>query len=130
MVNDLKYFDGSLGPIDRVPEPLKKLYATAFEVGVDDQGNDWLVRCAAKRQKWIDQAISLNLYMAQASGVKIDRLYRQAWRSGLKTTYYLRSLGATAAEKSTVQNGGRLNAVAGVQPKSCGIEDGSCEACS
>ncbi|PKY09741.1 ribonucleoside-diphosphate reductase subunit alpha [Acidithiobacillus marinus] len=128
MVNDLKYFDGSLGPIDRVPEVLKKLYATAFEVGVDHEGRDWLVRCAAKRQKWVDQAISLNLYMAQASGAKIDRLYRQAWHSGLKTTYYLRSLGATAAEKSTVQ-GGQLNAVS-VQPKACAIDDPTCEACT
>jgi ribonucleoside-diphosphate reductase alpha chain len=105
MVADLKYFDGSLARIDRVPADLRALYATAFEV---EPG--WLVECAARRQKWIDQAQSLNIYMAGASGRKLDETYKLAWQRGLKTTYYLRTLGATAAEKSTGQ-GGELNAV-------------------
>ena len=124
MVNDLKYFDGSLRQIDRVPANLKRLYATAFEI---DQ--EWLVRMAAHRQKWLDQAQSLNLYVVQPSGKQLDGLYRLAWEMGLKTTYYLRSLGATSAEKSTVQKG-ILNAVAsGSAPKVCLIEDPTCEAC-
>ena len=125
MVNDLKYFDGSLAQIDRVPDDLKRLYATAFEI---DPG--WLVQMAAHRQKWIDQAQSLNLYLAQPSGKKLDALYRLAWRMGLKTTYYLRSLGATSAEKSTVDRGS-LNAVSAVStaPKACLIDDPTCEAC-
>jgi len=122
MVNDLKYFEGSLRPIDRVPQWAKRLYATAFEI--DPQ---WLVRMAAARQKWIDQAVSLNLYMAEPSGRKIDNLYRLAWSLGLKTTYYLRTLGATAAEKSTVDRG-TLNAVIAA-PKVCSITDPDCEAC-
>lgn len=105
MVADLKYFDGSLARIDRVPAELRALYATAFEVEPS-----WLVECAARRQKWIDQAQSLNIYMAGASGRKLDETYKLAWQRGLKTTYYLRTLGATAAEKSTGQ-GGELNAV-------------------
>ncbi|KAG4080785.1 hypothetical protein HA402_009956 [Bradysia odoriphaga] len=105
MVADLKYFDGSLSRIDRVPAELRELYATAFEV----QPN-WLVECAARRQKWIDQAQSLNIYMAGASGKKLDDTYKLAWQRGLKTTYYLRTLGATSAEKSTGR-GGELNAV-------------------
>lgn len=105
MVADLKYFDGSLARIDRVPAELRALYATAFEVEPR-----WLVECAARRQKWIDQAQSLNIYMAGASGRKLDETYKLAWQRGLKTTYYLRTLGATAAEKSTGQ-GGELNAV-------------------
>ena len=105
MVNDLKYYDGSLRLIDRVPEDLKLLYATAFEVEPR-----WLVDAAARRQKWIDQAQSLNLYMAEASGKKLDVTYRMAWLRGLKTTYYLRSLGATSTEKSTLDRG-TLNAV-------------------
>ena len=122
MVNDLKYFDGSVVPIDRIPEALKPLYANAFEI--DPQ---WLVEAAARRQKWLDQSQSLNLYFGQPSGKKIDETYRLAWRRGLKTTYYLRSLGATAAEKSTVSKG-VLNAVPG-QVKACAIEDPGCEAC-
>ncbi|MEI2418585.1 ribonucleoside-diphosphate reductase subunit alpha [Orrella sp. JC864] len=105
MVADLKYFDGSLSRIDRVPPELRKLYATAFEVEPA-----WLVECAARRQKWIDQAQSLNIYMAGASGKKLDETYKLAWQRGLKTTYYLRTLGATSAEKSTGK-GGELNAV-------------------
>lgn len=105
MVADLKYFDGSLSRIDRVPSDLRTLYATAFEV---DSG--WIVECASRRQKWIDQAQSLNIYIAGASGKKLDDTYKLAWLRGLKTTYYLRTLGATSAEKSTGQ-GGELNAV-------------------
>ena len=105
MVADLKYFDGSLSRIDRVPSELRELYATAFEVEPR-----WLVECASRRQKWIDQAQSLNIYMAGASGKKLDDTYKLAWKRGLKTTYYLRTLGATSAEKSTGR-GGELNAV-------------------
>ena len=105
MVMDLKHFDGSLRPIDRVPQDIKALYGTAFEVETR-----WLVEAAARRQKWIDQAQSLNIYMAGASGKKLDETYKLAWLRGLKTTYYLRTQSATHAEKSTVQSG-RLNAV-------------------
>ncbi|MGC4062687.1 MAG: ribonucleoside-diphosphate reductase subunit alpha [Aquabacterium sp.] len=105
MVMDLKHFDGSLRRIDRVPEDLKNLYATAFEVEPV-----WLVEAASRRQKWIDQAQSLNIYMAGASGKKLDETYKLAWVRGLKTTYYLRTIGATHAEKSTVSRG-QLNAV-------------------
>ncbi|HEX5126271.1 MAG TPA: ribonucleoside-diphosphate reductase subunit alpha, partial [Rhodocyclaceae bacterium] len=105
MVADLKYFDGSLARIDRVPEELRTLYATAFEVEPK-----WLVECASRRAKWIDQAQSLNIYMAGASGRKLDDTYKLAWLRGLKTTYYLRSMSATSAEKSTGR-GGELNAV-------------------
>ncbi len=105
MVMDLKHFDGSLRRIDRVPEDLKALYATAFEVETQ-----WLVEAAARRQKWIDQGQSLNIYMAGASGKKLDETYKLAWLRGLKTTYYLRTVGATHAEKSTVK-AGQLNAV-------------------
>ena len=122
MVADLKYYDGALGPIARVPEDLKALYATAFEIDPV-----WLVEAAARRQKWIDQAQSLNLYVAAPSGKKLHDTYLLAWRRGLKTTYYLRSLGATAAEKSTGQ-GGELNAVAPDVPQ-CRIDDPTCEAC-
>jgi ribonucleoside-diphosphate reductase alpha chain len=105
MVADLKYFDGSLARIDRVPQELRELYATAFEVDAS-----WIVECAARRQKWIDQAQSLNIYMAGVSGKKLDETYKLAWIRGLKTTYYLRTMGATSAEKSTGR-GGELNAV-------------------
>ncbi|HEX5313265.1 ribonucleoside-diphosphate reductase subunit alpha [Aquabacterium sp.] len=105
MVMDLKHFDGSLRRIDRVPEDLKALYATAFEVEPV-----WLVEAASRRQKWIDQAQSLNIYMAGASGKKLDETYKLAWLRGLKTTYYLRTVGATHAEKSTVSRG-QLNSV-------------------
>jgi ribonucleoside-diphosphate reductase alpha chain len=140
MVMDLKHFEGSLRPIDRVPEDLKRLYATAFEVETT-----WLVEAAARRQKWIDQAQSLNIYMAGASGKKLDETYKLAWQRGLKTTYYLRTTSATNAEKSTVSRG-TLNAVA--QPGAnedavrspsasrpatdmqfCSIDNPDCEAC-
>src|SRR5689334_303063 len=110
MVMDLKHFDGSLRRIDRVPESLKALYATAFEIETQ-----WLVEAAARRQKWIDQAQSLNIYMAGASGKKLDETYKLAWLRGLKTTYYLRTVGATHAEKSTVK-AGQLNAVTSSAP--------------
>lgn len=105
MVMDLKHFDGSLERIDRVPQELKKLYATAFEIEPR-----WLIEAGSRRQKWIDQAQSLNIYMAGASGRKLDETYKQAWLKGLKTTYYLRSSSATQAEKSTIQTR-TLNAV-------------------
>ncbi|WP_038051206.1 ribonucleoside-diphosphate reductase subunit alpha [Thioalkalivibrio sp. ALJ1] len=134
MVNDLKYYDGSVQPLDRVPEDIKALYATAFELDTR-----WLVEAASRRQKWIDQAQSLNLYMAEPSGPKLDALYKLAWVRGLKTTYYLRSMGATHVEKSTVADtsrGNKLNAVSGGQqaaepeaPKACSILDPDCEAC-
>jgi ribonucleoside-diphosphate reductase alpha chain len=145
MVADLKYFDGSLARIDRIPADVRSLYATAFEVDPA-----WLVEAGARRQKWIDQAQSLNLYMAGASGKKLDEIYKLAWVRGLKTTYYLRTLGATHAEKSTVKTG-QLNAVPadgglsampepgsavaspageqGAEPKFCAIDDPTCEAC-
>lgn len=122
MVNDLKYFDGSVAPIDRIPAALKPLYANAFETDPD-----WLIEAGGRRQKWLDQSQSLNLYFGTPSGKKIDDTYRLAWRRGIKTTYYLRSLGATAAEKSTVQTG-TLNAVPG-SLKACAIDDPTCEAC-
>ncbi|OGB59729.1 MAG: ribonucleoside-diphosphate reductase subunit alpha [Burkholderiales bacterium RIFOXYD12_FULL_59_19] len=152
MVMDLKHFDGSLAPIDRVPEEIKSLYATAFEVETR-----WLVEAAARRQKWIDQAQSLNIYMAGASGKKLDDTYKLAWVRGLKTTYYLRTQSATHVEKSTV-TAGRLNAVASggemagqssmsaldsaaaaarqqmaalpaTDIKFCGVDDPTCESC-
>jgi ribonucleoside-diphosphate reductase alpha chain len=124
MVNDLKYFNGSVQPINRVPAQLKARYATAFEIDPT-----WLVEAGSRRQKWIDQAQSLNIYMAKPSGKKLDDLYRQAWLRGLKTTYYLRSLGASNAEKSTVTDGA-LNAVKlDDTPKACSITDPDCEAC-
>jgi ribonucleoside-diphosphate reductase alpha chain len=106
MVADIKYFDGSLSRIDRIPAELRQLYATAFEVEPS-----WLIEAAARRQKWIDQAQSLNIYMAGASGKKLDDTYKLAWLRGLKTTYYLRTIGATHAEKSTGNRTGQLNAV-------------------
>ena len=129
MANDLKYYDGSVQSIDRIPEELKSLYATAFEV--DPR---WLVEAASRRQKWIDQAQSLNLYMSEPSGQKLDNLYKLAWVRGLKTTYYLRSMGATHVEKSTVQGReSKLNAVSSEigseAPKACSILDPDCEAC-
>jgi len=105
MVGDIKYFDGSLARIDRIPADLRSLYATAFEIDPV-----WLIEAGARRQKWIDQAQSLNLYFHGASGKKLDETYKLAWIRGLKTTYYLRALGATHAEKSTGK-GGELNAV-------------------
>ncbi|WP_404414936.1 ribonucleoside-diphosphate reductase subunit alpha [Marinospirillum sp.] len=112
MVNDLKYYDGSLQPIERIPEEIRQRYATAFEVEPK-----WLVDAASRRQKWIDQAQSLNLYIKGVSGKKLDITYRMAWYRGLKTTYYLRALGATSVEKSTVDRG-NLNAVSNATPTS------------
>ncbi len=122
MLNDLKYYDGSIQKINRIPSDIKNLYATAFEIEPK-----WLVESASRRQKWLDQAQSLNLYMADPSGKKLDILYRMAWLKGLKTTYYLRSMGATNAEKSTIHDQA-LNAVANA-PKACAIDDPDCEAC-
>src|SRR5690606_18025785 len=132
MGSDLKYFDGSVRHIDRVPDELKRRYATAFEIDPK-----WLVLAASRRQKWIDQAQSLNLYIDQPSGRKLDELYRLAWRSGLKTTYYLRARAATSVEKSTLRGtDGKLNAVpvapipaASPEPAACRIDDPDCEAC-
>jgi ribonucleoside-diphosphate reductase alpha chain len=134
MVNDLKYYDGSVQAIDRIPADLKAIYATAFEVEPR-----WLVDAASRRQKWIDQAQSLNLYINNASGKKLDITYRMAWYNGLKTTYYLRSLAATGTEKSTIDTG-TLNAVsaggdaftganAAPVPQACSLDDPDCEAC-
>lgn len=137
MVNDLKYYDGSVQAIDRIPQELKELYATAFEI--DPR---WLVEAASRRQKWIDQAQSLNLYMREPNGKKLDNLYKLAWVRGLKTTYYLRSMGATHLEKSTMEDAAKasqLNAVGGDYPsgkdngsdevQACSILDPECEAC-
>lgn len=133
MISDLKYFDGSLSRIDRIPQDLRDLYATAFEMDPK-----WLVEAASRRQKWIDQAQSLNLYVAGASGKLLDELYKLAWVRGLKTTYYLRTLAATSAEKSTGR-GGELNAVSidhaaldstpATDAKFCSIDNPDCEAC-
>lgn len=126
MVNDLKYFNGSIQPINRIPEALKTRYATAFEIDPI-----WLIEAASRRQKWIDQAQSLNIYMAKPSGKKLDHVYKEAWLRGLKTTYYLRSLGASNAEKSTIKTD-TLNAVQAIQieqPQLCSILDPDCEAC-
>src|SRR5690606_38617721 len=133
MVNDLKYFDGSVAQIDRIPDDLKLLFQTAFEL--DPR---WLVEAAARRQKWIDQAQSLNLYMAEPSGKKLDNLYKLAWTRGLKTTYYLRSLGATQMEKTSVKSSpaavtpdASRDASLADEPgeKFCSILDPDCEAC-
>jgi ribonucleoside-diphosphate reductase alpha chain len=128
MISDLKYFDGSLGQIDRVPDDLKRLYATSFEIEPA-----WLIEAAARRQKWIDQAQSLNLYLAEPSGRKLDALYREAWHAGLKTTYYLRSRSATHVEKSTLKKlDGKLNGVAlgaASTPRACSLNDPGCEVC-
>ncbi|MCB1785403.1 MAG: ribonucleoside-diphosphate reductase subunit alpha [Chromatiaceae bacterium] len=139
MVNDLKYYDGSVQPISRIPDEVKSLYATAFET--DPR---WLVEAASRRQKWIDQAQSLNLYMSEPSGKKLDNLYKLAWVRGLKTTYYLRSMGATHVEKSTMDDSSRSNKLSAVggsyqglsaadtgtgAPKACSILDPDCEAC-
>ena len=145
MVADLKYFDGSLAKIDRIPPKLRNLYATAFEIDPA-----WLVEAGARRQKWIDQAQSLNIYMAGVSGKKLDDTYKLAWIRGLKTTYYLRTMGATHAEKSTVKAGalnavpadGGLSGIASTAapplssastlsaaPQFCAIDDPSCESC-
>jgi ribonucleoside-diphosphate reductase alpha chain len=117
MVNDLKYYDGSVQQIERVSTELKSRYATAFEIDTR-----WLVEAASRRQKWLDQGQSLNLYMAQPSGKKLDELYQLAWERGLKTTYYLRSLGATGANEQAAP-------VAAPQPQVCSIDEPDCDAC-
>ncbi len=135
MVNDLKYFDGSLQSIDRIPDDIKALYVTAFEMDAR-----WLIEAASRRQKWLDQAQSLNLYMAEPSGKKMDNLYKLAWVRGLKTTYYLRSMGATAAEKTSSSIPAPVAVVTssldditlgeGVEaPQACSILEPDCEAC-
>ena len=146
MIADLKFFDGSLARIDRIDPELRQIYATAFEVDAS-----WLVEAASRRQKWIDQAQSLNIYIAGASGKKLHDTYTLAWLRGLKTTYYLRTLGATSTEKSTTERIGQLNAVSAdgsasssgfsyspgaasstddaSAPKFCAIDDPTCEAC-
>jgi ribonucleoside-diphosphate reductase alpha chain len=139
MINDLKYFEGSLSEISRIPDDIKKLFSTAFEVEPQ-----YIVESASRRQKWIDQAQSLNLYIGNANGKKLDLTYRMAWYSGLKTTYYLRSMAATTTEKSTI-NQGSLNAVSAQAesapevphelgapapvPEACSLDDPDCEAC-
>ncbi|QTP64417.1 ribonucleoside-diphosphate reductase subunit alpha [Candidatus Liberibacter africanus] len=132
MISDLKYYDGSIGKIERIPEDLKKIHATAFEIDPL-----WLIEAASRRQKWIDQAQSLNLYLPDPSGKKLDFIYRQSWLRGLKTTYYLRSLSATHVEKSTMKEvDGKLNAVPVVSSdnhllgvsSSCESDEG-CEVC-
>ncbi|MDP5073906.1 MAG: ribonucleoside-diphosphate reductase subunit alpha [OM182 bacterium] len=128
MVNDLKYYEGSVQKIDRIPDSIKNIYATAFEIEPR-----WLVDAASRRQKWIDQAQSLNLYVAGASGKKLDITYKMAWLRGLKTTYYLRALAATTTEKSTVSDMS-LNKVsaeptAAAVPQACSLDDPECEAC-
>lgn len=117
MMNDLKYYDGSVQDIERIPQHIKELYATAFEIAPE-----WLVECASRRQKWIDQSQSLNLYMKETSGIKLDALYKLAWIRGLKTTYYLRTMGATRVQKSTLKP-------SAVPPQACAIDDPECEAC-
>lgn len=124
MANDLKYYNGSIQNIDRIPDDLKDLYATAFEITPK-----WLVEAASRRQKWIDQSQSLNLYMAEPSGRKLDVLYRMAWLRGLKTTYYLRSMGATEVEKATVPKQRDTSADNSSQSQACSIDDEGCEAC-
>jgi ribonucleoside-diphosphate reductase alpha chain len=132
MISDLKYFDGTLAKIDRIPQEVRSLYATAFEVEPK-----WLVECAARRQKWIDQSQSLNIYMAGASGKKLDETYKLAWLRGLKTTYYLRTMGATHVEKSTGKAGalnavptdGGIAAAPATDAKFCSIDNPECESC-
>ena len=137
MINDLKYFEGSLTEISRIPDDIKTIYSTAFEVEPR-----YIVEAASRRQKWIDQGQSLSLYIGNADGKKLDITYRMAWYSGLKTTYYLRSIAATSTEKSTVQQG-KLNAVSSGEteaapqelgapapvPSACSLEEPDCEAC-
>ncbi|NJO16803.1 MAG: ribonucleoside-diphosphate reductase subunit alpha [Thioploca sp.] len=122
MINDLKYGDGSIREIKRIPSDLQTLYATAFEIDPS-----WLIEAASRRQKWLDQSQSLNLYMLEPSGRKLDQLYRLAWLRGLKTTYYLRSLGATRVQKSTVSHY-QFHTMPNIT-QACALEDPECEAC-
>lgn len=123
MANDLKYFDGSVQKIERIPQELRDLYATSFEFDAQ-----WLVAAGSRRQKWIDQSQSLNLYLAKPSGKKLDQLYRFAWIVGLKTTYYLRTMGASHTEKSTITDH-TLNAVQVTSGVICSLDNLDCEAC-
>lgn len=130
LVNDLKYFNGSVQQIDRIPPELKAKYATVFEIDPK-----WLIEAGARRQKWIDQSQSLNIYIDKPSGKKIDEVYKLAWIRGLKTTYYARTLGASDAEKSTISRStlnavkANLDEIAVVNPQVCPIDDPTCEAC-
>jgi ribonucleoside-diphosphate reductase alpha chain len=123
MVEDLKYFDGELAEISRIPEDIKKRFLTAFDIDPK-----WLIACAMKRQKWIDMGQSLNLYMAQPNGKKLDAMYKLAWESGLKTTYYLRALGATQAEKSTLDRTRGTNAVTTATAAATAVSEAEAEA--
>lgn len=129
MVEDLKYFDGSLQEISRIPQKIRSRYATAFEIG-----SEWLIECASRRQKWLDMGQSLNLFLAEPNGKKLHTMYDLAWEKGLKTTYYLRSLSATRIEKSTVdasKYGNPLGQTVRVDEdkNQCAIDDPDCEAC-
>ena len=139
MLDALKYYDGTVGEIQQLPTDVKELFATAFEIEPS-----WLIAAASKRQKWIDQGQSLNLYLATPSGKAIDAMYRLAWKAGLKTTYYLRSLAATQVEKSTVDvnkhgiqprwmksqsQSSEIRIDRVVTPAACSIDDPDCEAC-
>ena len=139
MLEKIKYYDGSLGEIPDLPEDIKQRFATAFEIEPK-----WIIECASRRQKWIDMGQSLNLYIEKASGKRLDEMYKLAWQAGLKTTYYLRSLGATQVEKSTVDinkfgmqprwmknQSDSANIVVERQPEvqACSIDDPDCEAC-
>jgi ribonucleoside-diphosphate reductase alpha chain len=124
MVKELKYYNGSIQHIERIPENIRQIYKTAFEVDPE-----WLIQCGSRRQKWIDQSQSLNLYIAGVSGKKLDSMYKSAWMNGLKTTYYLRAMGASDGEKSTAHDG-KLNKVKREEePKFCAIDEPDCEAC-
>jgi len=142
MLDDLKYFDGSIAEIERIPDDVKRVYLTAFEIDPE-----WLIECASRRQKWIDMGQSLNLYLAEPSGKKLHQMYTFSWTRGLKTNYYLRTLGATQIEKSTTDINKRglqprwmknKSASSNIaveraeksekQPKVCNLEEG-CESC-
>jgi len=139
MLDEIKYYDGSLAEITRLPQDIRDRYATAFEVEPK-----WLIACASRRQKWIDMGQSLNLYVQSRSGRQLDQMYKDAWRQGLKTTYYLRSLGATQVEKSTIDvnkfgiqprwmknksASGDVNVQRPAAENTCSIDDPDCEAC-
>jgi ribonucleoside-diphosphate reductase alpha chain len=107
MLDDLKYFDGSIAEIERIPQEIKQVFLTSFEIDPE-----WMIECTSRRQKWIDMGVSHNLYMAEPSGKKLHQMYLFAWKKGLKTTYYLRCLSATTIEKSTTDVNKR-----GLQPR-------------
>jgi len=141
MLDDLKYFDGSIAEIERIPEDVKRVYLTAFEIDPE-----WIIECASRRQKWIDMGQSLNLYIAEPSGKKLHQMYMLSWVRGLKTNYYLRSVAATQIEKSTTDINKRglqprwmksKSASSNIKvereeapaPKACRLGDESCESC-